>query len=87
LPCFVISYDLPEGSDYDELINAIKSYGTWAHITKSTWAVVTNKNASSVRDHLERFIPEGSTIFVVRSGVESAWRNVICRNGWLKEHL
>lgn len=40
---FVISYDLAEGGNYDELFNHIKSYGYWAHITESTWAVLSTK--------------------------------------------
>jgi hypothetical protein len=87
MACFIISYDLPEGSDYDALISAIKAYGVWAHITMSTWAVVTEDNARTVRDELGALVPAGSRIIVVKSGVQAAWRNVICSNEWLKRNL
>lgn len=87
MACFIISYDLPAGSDYETLISAIKAYGTWAHITKSTWAIVTEADANTIRDELDELVPDGSRIFVVKSGVRAAWRNVMCSSVWLKRNL
>ena len=40
----IISYDLcAPGRNYDALYKAIKAYGTWAHITESTWFVKQNR--------------------------------------------
>ena len=85
--CYIIAYDLHEGADYKALHDAIKSYGTWARITESTWAVVTSKTAEGVRNHLGELMDAEDRIFVVRSGVESAWRNPRCRSEWLKEYI
>ena len=76
-----------EGGDCRLLYEEIRSYKTWAHITESTWAIVTEKKSSEIRDHLGEYLPKGSRIFVIKSGVESAWRNVKCRNKWLKKNL
>jgi hypothetical protein len=84
---FIISYDLPEGSDYKDLYVALKSYGTWAKVTKSTWAIITERKAKEVRNHLLEYIPDGGRILVVKSGSIAAWRNVICSNDWLKKNL
>ena len=86
---YIISYDIVdgEGDDYTELIDRIKAYGPWAHITLSTWAISTEKSASDIRDELEKLLPEGSRLFVVRSGGAGAWRNVFCKNAWLKKWL
>ena len=84
---YIISYDVAGGGDYDDLHEAIQSYGTWAHITDSTWAVVTEDNAEEVRDHLSAYLPEKSSLIVVKSGIEAAWRNVFCRSEWLKRSL
>ena len=78
---------MAEGGNYEALFEAIKSYNGWAHITQSTWAVVTEGKAKDIRDHLSEFLPKGSRLFVVKSGVEAAWRNVFCRNEWLKKNL
>lgn len=87
--CYIVSYDLREGQDYDPLYKALKAYRTWAKITESTWAVVTEQTAVQVRDHLTTFIDAdaGDRLFVIKSGVEAAWRNVRCSNQWLKRNL
>ena len=85
--CYIISYDMSEGGDYNALHNAIKDYDSWAHITESTWAVVTGYSAEVIRNRLSRYLPDGSSLFVVGSGIEAAWRNVFCRSEWLKRSL
>ena len=84
---YIISYDLIQDRDYDDLYEAIKSFGTWAHITESTWAIVSPKSAQEVRDFLLRELDEDDRLIVIKSGVESAWQNPICKSEWLKEHM
>lgn len=86
---FIISYDLNDGEpeDYVNIYEAIKEYGTWAHITESTWAIVTTERAKEVRDKLIELMPTGSSLFVVKSGSVAAWRNVKCSGDWLIKHL
>lgn len=84
---YIISYDMAEGGDDEDLHEAIQSYEIWAHITDSTWAVVTEDNAKEVRDHLSVYLPQKSCLIVVKSGIEAAWRNVFCRSEWLKRSL
>jgi hypothetical protein len=85
--CYIINYDLHNNRNYDELIEAIKSYGTWAKILLSCWAIVTTKSAEEVRNHLLQHMDSDDSIFVVKSGREAAWRGVICPNQWLKDNL
>ncbi len=88
MPCYIISYDLrTPGRNYNALYEAIKAYGTWAHINESLWAVVTTKTAVQVRDHLATHVDQNDRIFVIKSGVEAAWRHSICKNEWLLEKL
>lgn len=84
---FVISYDLPENSDYQSLIDRIKKYGTWARITQSTWAIVTDDTASTVRDELKAYIPEKSRLIVVQTAHVAAWKNTMCTNDWLQKNI
>lgn len=84
---YIISYDMAEGGDYEALFEAIKAYGTWARITESTWAVVTEDGHKDIRDHLDNYLPEGSRLFVVKSGTAAAWRNVMGRDKWLKKNI
>ncbi len=87
MQCYIISYDLINQSDYKSLHKAIKSYGTWAHISESIWAVYTSSSAKQIRDNLSSVMDGDDRIFVIKSGVEAAWRNVICSNKWLKDNL
>lgn len=84
---YIISYDV-EGSDgYEELFEAIKSYPGWAHITESTWGIVTEDSHTEIRNHLKSILPKGSRLMVVRSAGVAAWSNPICSNEWLKKNI
>ena len=87
MTCYIISYDLVRNRNYGQLHNAIKTYSKWAKITESTWAVVTTKSAVQIREHLLKFMDNDDRLFVIKSGVEAAWQNSICKNAWLKENL
>ena len=88
MACYIISYDLvAPGRNYDQLYTAIKSHTKWARINESVWAVVTDKTAAVIRDHLTQYIDANDRLFVIKSGVEAAWRNSMCKNEWLKENL
>lgn len=86
---YIISYDLKESDsdDYEKLFEYIKSYGTWAHITESLWAIQTDKSAVQIRDMLKAKVKKESALFVLKSGGEAAWSSVLCRNAWLQENL
>lgn len=86
---YLISYDLneAESDEYNQLFDYIKSFGTWAHITKSLWAIKTDSSAVEIRDAIKKIVPDESRIFVAKSSGVAAWRNVFCRNAWLKEYL
>ena len=88
LQTYVISYDMAWGGDYDTLYEAIKSYGAWAHIAESTWAVLIEYSAEVIRDHLSEYLPDGSRLFVVRSGDEAAGQYLNCASDeWLEAIL
>jgi hypothetical protein len=87
---YLVTYDVRDPSTpevYEELHKAIKSYGTWAHITESCWAVLSEKSAIEIRDHLLQTLRAQDRLFVLQSARVAAWRNVICRGEWLKENV
>ena len=73
--------------DYDALIKHIKSYGYWAHITESTWAVLSTRTAVEIRNDIKNYLTEDSRLFVVQSANVAAWDNTICSNDWLKKNV
>lgn len=70
----IIGYDLnrPE-QNYDHLIEAIKSYGTWWHHLDSTWLIRTPQTAVAVRDNLRRYIDQNDELLVATLTGETAW--------------
>ena len=87
MKCYIISYDLRNLRNYDSLYKAIKSYGTWAKITESTWGVVTSQSAVQIRTFLLNHMDNDDRVFVIKSGSEAAWVRAICEDSWLKNNL
>ncbi|MEM3486470.1 MAG: hypothetical protein QXI12_12720 [Candidatus Methanomethyliaceae archaeon] len=73
--------------NYEKLISAIKAYGTYGYVNRSTWIVVTDGTCASVRDYLLQFMHPDDRLFVASLSGEAAWRNALCSNQWLKDHL
>ena len=84
----IITYDLSRpGRNYDELYARIKSYGTWARITESSWTIVTEQSPVAVRDHLKPALDSNYKLFVSTLGV-SAWIGLSKEiSDWLKKNL
>lgn len=87
MPCYLISYDLVKERNYEELFKTIKGFSNWARITESTWAVVSSLSAKEVRDKLLKVMDNDDRLFVLRSGREAAWGNVLCNDDWLAKNL
>lgn len=86
---YLIAYDLSKpGQNYDDLIEHLKSYGTYAHVQKSVWIVASDGSAESVRDAATAYMDANDKIFVVALGREAAWRGASTEiTDWLKSTL
>ncbi len=86
---YLISFDIPKENyeDYSRIFDAIKKYESWAQITENTWAVSWEMKATDIRNSLQDILPVWGRLFVIKSGREAAWKNVLCKNEWLKENL
>jgi hypothetical protein len=73
-----ISYDLHEpGKNYDRVIAAVKSLGSWAKIHYSFWYVKSNLSASQARDIVWRAMDANDSIYVVdATNNAAAWQNL-----------
>ena len=84
---YLISYDLKKNRDYEELYKKLKSYTNWAHISESLWAIISDKGAAGLRDEIKTAMDNDDSVFVILSGKEAAWSNVICNGEWLQKNL
>jgi hypothetical protein len=85
---YLVGYDLHEGQDYEDLINALKSYGAWWHHLDSTWLIKTQESAIDIRNKLKKHIKSDDELLVIKYGNEAAWFGFNEKGAeWLKDNL
>jgi len=52
------------GNDYEDLIEAIRSYGSYCKLQKSVWFIDSRKTAAEIRDDLKQHIDSNDDLFV-----------------------
>lgn len=89
MSCYVVAFEVADATNKEKLTEGLKAYGKYCPINNNCWAIVTSQTASQVRDALMATIPTTDKIFVIKSGVEAAWRNAYGQKNtdWLKENL
>lgn len=75
---YLISYDLRNKRDYEDLYEAIKSYLKHTQVLESVWAVKSEKTASEIRDSLKQFIDNDDGLFVSSCPEGAAWTVINC---------
>jgi hypothetical protein len=94
---FMIGYDLHEGEDYEDLIDAIKGLtDSWWHCLDSTWFILNNSDAASIREALKPHLKNpddknGDKLLVVKVATPTNWACTgsfqdNCKK-WLKDNL
>lgn len=86
---YFISYDLNNpGQNYDNLIEAIKKYGTYCKMNKSDWIISTNDNATKIRDNLQKYLDTNDKLFVGKLQRDAAWYGYLnSTSDWLQKNL
>jgi hypothetical protein len=89
---FLISYDLKDAKDYEELYQAIKNYPGWSHILESSWFIsASTSSASDIRDELENHIDSDDELLVTKMPDAGGNRWATTFSGetvdWLKDNL
>lgn len=89
MSCFLVNFEVSDESTADAVRAKLKEYKIYCPMTKTCWAIVTQKKAAEVVDEIGPVLKSGDRIFVVRSGTEGAWRNSYGpkNSDWLKKHL
>lgn len=87
MTCYIITFEVPKKEHKTPILDVIKQYEINAQISETTWAVVTDEEATDIRDKLKQAITPKDRIFVIKSGAEAGWANVICEKSWLHKYL
>ena len=88
--CYIIGYDLRRERDYASLYQAIRSYGTYARILESQWAIVTSQSAVEVSNYLRKYIDDNDGLFVAKITWDAAANKLLSGDEgekWLDNHL
>ena len=89
MAAYIVSYDLhKQGQNYDCIIKKLEAYPSHWHMQQSVWIVVTNDNASKIRDNLAPCLDSNDKLFVGKLSGEAAWKGLSDKGSkWLKEVL
>lgn len=67
LQTYCIAYELKTtGKDYEGLINAITSLGTWWHQSLSVWLVSTQESSDDILKALSPYLDCGDKLIVIQ---------------------
>jgi hypothetical protein len=89
MTCYIVSFQSDSAATRQKIRDLLKTYSIYCPINSTCWAIVTEKKATEIRDHVGEALGSEDRIFVVRSGTEAAWRNAIStkHTDWLKKNL
>jgi hypothetical protein len=78
---------LQTSTRHDEFAAYLKTMHKWGRLTDDSWAVVTDKTATQIRDGLTALKAPGDRIAVIKSGYVAAWSNLRANKDWLMGNL
>lgn len=86
---YIVTFEVSDDSKQNQLKEKLKQYGGYCPIHDNCWAVISDHSAAQIRDFLSRDLSASERIFVIRSGIEAAWKNSFGakHDEWLKENL
>ena len=86
---FIITFDVDDPARLLALKKRMQAYNGYCPIHKNCWAIVSKQTPAEIRDDLSRALSLDDRVFIIRSGVQAAWRNPYSNKNseWLKERL
>jgi|Laugresbdmm110sd_1035091.scaffolds.fasta_scaffold92222_2 hypothetical protein len=90
MSCYIVTFQAKELETRQNIRALLKTYQSYCAIHNTCWAVVTDFRAQDIRNQVGKLVQPGDRIFIVRSGIEGAWRNVLGStpsNEWLRRNL
>ena len=86
---YIVTFEVNSQQTDNQLRALLKTYSAYCPIHPNCWAVITDKKAAEVRDHLMGVLKSGDYLFVIRSGTEAAWNTTYNTENsqWLQKNL
>lgn len=84
----LITYDLNRpGQNYTDLLDKIKSYGSWARLSESSYAVATQNTPQTVYSQLSPHLDNSDTLYIVTLKRPYSGQGPQDVNNWLEANL
>lgn len=88
MPVLLITYDSNKpGQDCGKILEFIKSFPTWAKLSETSYAIVTNETPENVFKQLNPFLSESSKLFIVKLTYPYAGIRGTAVAAWLDKNL
>ncbi|MBD8490871.1 SinR family protein [Echinicola sp. CAU 1574] len=86
---YIISYDLNSpGKNYESVLTALKSVGSWARLGGSAYIVISTMTAAQIRDKIMNVMDNNDQLFVGVVKAPAAWFGLGDEvSNWLKNNL
>lgn len=84
---YIVTYDLNNESQRPPIVQAIKAYKTWARLSESSYAIVTEHSPSQVYDYLKKYLDNDDQLYVITLHKPYAGQGSQEVNNWLEQHL
>ncbi len=72
---YIITFEVADDLKKSDLKDKLKTYGTFCPIHDNCWAIVSDQTPTQILGFLGQVVSESDRIFVIRSGIYSAWIN------------
>ncbi|MCO8160995.1 hypothetical protein NJC38_02365 [Pseudomonas sp. 21LCFQ010] len=84
---YVLSFELNEDYNQDDLFEELAALGEAKQGLASTWFLKSEQTATEIRDSLSVHLAPDERLLVVKSSAPAAWRNLTCDNRWLIDNI
>ena len=86
---YIVTFEVNDDFKKNQLKEKLKQYSGYCPIHDNCWAIVSDQTPTQILDFLGQAVSESDRIFVIRSGIHSAWQNAYGpkNSEWLKERL
>lgn len=86
---YIVTFEVTDDLRKKELKEKLKQYGGYCPIHDNCWAIISKQTPPQILSFLGESLTESDRIFVIRSGIKSAWQNTYGpkNSEWLKERL
>lgn len=87
MACYIVTYDLNKENKRPNILKDVKSYGTWAKLSESSYAIVTSDSCKAVYDNLSKHLDSDDNCYIVSLRKPFYGRGPNDVNEWLVNNL